>query len=368
MRRRWEGGWGDILRNQAPRMSPTDRHKGELGRQLTYMLNWVEWMGVMIRMNWINRDVVLLTLRDVVKEMLEVNAVLLNKETKERGEVYWANALYMASLPEIGIDIPLEAAKLERIWTGYEHVTEFDAAFHDRLARNWPEPREQLHYGGWDATYSMVEQLNIQEGDSVLDVCCGEGSTTMWIATNFGGRVTGIDIVPNAVQVARKLAVGKGAAGNCNFVRGNVFLLPFLDESFDVILGLDADGYAHSQRSAAFKECFRVLRHGGRFGIHHWIPGVGAPPLLVSKFDRANMDSGFPSHSNVHADAYIQALQAAHFEDIRVIDKSEMYRTHTLGILRNMQINHEEVDPWITSWLELSHQHPFGVALFAQKV
>ncbi len=42
MRRRWEGGWQVILREKVPLMDLTKRHSGEVGRELTYMLNWLD--------------------------------------------------------------------------------------------------------------------------------------------------------------------------------------------------------------------------------------------------------------------------------------------------------------------------------------
>ena len=250
---------------------------------------------------------------------------------------------------------------------GSEHWREFKPGFHDRLARSWPEPREQLHFGGWQMTHWIVSQLGLTSRQRVLDVCCGEGGTAIWIARTFHSPVVGVDIVEPAIESAQDHARSYDVEHLCTFIRGNIFSMPLLDNSFDVVMGQDPDGFAHARREVAFKECFRLLRPGGRFGIHHWIPGVGAPRSLIERFDRVNVEAGYPSHGEVHADAYIQSMKAASFRDVRVVDKSHIYHKHMLAIQSRMSDLGEDPDPWTTTWLELSKIHPFGVALLGSK-
>jgi SAM-dependent methyltransferase len=250
---------------------------------------------------------------------------------------------------------------------GREHQDEFASGFHDRLARHWPEPREQLHAGGWRATQRLVQELRVGSEDVVLDVCCGEGGSAVWMARTWGLRVYGIDLLLPAIEVAQQRAKREGVDAQCTFVCGNLFSLPFADESFTVVFGQDPDGFAHRQRGVAFQECFRVLRRGGRFGIQHWIPGLHAPQAITERFDRLNVEVGYPSHAHVHADAYVQAMQSASFQGVQVIDRSRLYREHMLAIRDRARQRREEIDTWTAMWLNLASQHPFGVILLGQK-
>ena len=38
----------------------------------------------------------------------------------------------------------------------------------DRLVEFWPEPREQLHFGGWAATHELVDKLNLDKVEASL--------------------------------------------------------------------------------------------------------------------------------------------------------------------------------------------------------
>jgi ubiquinone/menaquinone biosynthesis C-methylase UbiE len=250
---------------------------------------------------------------------------------------------------------------------GQELAAEYRPGFHDRLAEHWPEPREQLHAGGWPATRQLVRDLAITATDRVLDICCGEGATACWIARTIGAKVIGIDLIADAIAVAQRHARRERVEQLCSFVCGTIFELPFADKSFDVILGQDPDGLAHQQRLVAFQECYRVMRPGGRFAIQHWVPGLGAPPALCQQFDLSNADVGFPSHKEVHADAYVEALRAACFRDVRVVDASPRYRRHMQNLARRAREQGQAPDIWTQSWLDLSRRHPFGVLVFARK-
>jgi ubiquinone/menaquinone biosynthesis C-methylase UbiE len=250
---------------------------------------------------------------------------------------------------------------------GREHRDEFQPGFHDRLARNWPEPRDQLHAGGWAATRWLVGALGIEPGDAVLDVCCGEGGTAVWLARSLGVRVIGVDLLSAAVTAARARARREQMQERCAFVCANIFSLPFRDASFDIVLGQDPDGFAHARRAVAFQQCARVLRPGGRFGMQHWIPGIGAPRAVIEPFDQANIAVGYPSHGEVHADAYLHAMRVAAFEEIRAVDQSALYRRHMAAISDRAGQRGEPIDPWTAAWRELSRQHPFGVALFGRR-
>ena len=56
MRRRWENGWDVMLRETVPKLNLQERSSGEAGRQLRYMLNWLDWMGLIVKMNLIDKQ------------------------------------------------------------------------------------------------------------------------------------------------------------------------------------------------------------------------------------------------------------------------------------------------------------------------
>ena len=104
----------------------------------------------------------------------------------------------------------------------------------------------------------------INKGDNVLDVCTGTGRLAFLVSKRIGdsGSVIGIDINPDMIKRAQKKISPN--PGNLTFMIGDSKNLPFSDSSIDAITM--AFGIRNIvDRSKALKECYRVLRPGGRF-------------------------------------------------------------------------------------------------------
>ena len=62
----------------------------------------------------------------------------------------------------------------------------------------------------------MVDTLPIEAGQSVLDMACGDGVYTPWLAERVGvrGRVAAVDVLAEYLERARKKVAGITACGN----------------------------------------------------------------------------------------------------------------------------------------------------------
>src|SRR2546426_5976339 len=104
-------------------------------------------------------------------------------------------------------------------------------------------------------------------GERVLDLGSGAGTDSLIAAQMVGGlgHVTGIDMTPEMLAKARAAAAEMGAA-NVEFVENEAELLPFPDESFDVVISNGVIDLI-PDKDAVFTEIFRVLTPGGRIQI-----------------------------------------------------------------------------------------------------
>ncbi len=77
----------------------------------------------------------------------------------------------------------------------------------------------------------FVEQLNLSNKDTVLDICCGTGATTgaIYNILKNNGIVIGLDFSPGMIQKA------KDKYPDVNFIVGDVSMLPFKEQTFDRI-------------------------------------------------------------------------------------------------------------------------------------
>eukprot|EP00004_Rigifila_ramosa_P011833 TRINITY_DN2530_c0_g1_i4.p1 TRINITY_DN2530_c0_g1~~TRINITY_DN2530_c0_g1_i4.p1 ORF type:complete len:255 (-),score=52.36 TRINITY_DN2530_c0_g1_i4:326-1090(-) len=181
----------------------------------------------------------------------------------------------------------IQAAAKEQQWRaagrpGWEHFGAFGAGLSQKDLELWPFARAQMHAGGWSDSLKWVSELQLQQREHLLDLCCGEGGTAVWLASEAGRRVTGVDIAPTSLEVARRVAETAGVSHLVEFVEANVFELPFPADTFDAVLAQDADAINHPHRAEIFKEVFRVIKQGSFFGLqHHSVAGPDFPEEVL---------------------------------------------------------------------------------------
>ncbi len=237
----------------------------------------------------------------------------------------------------------------------------------DRLVEFWPEPRDQLHFGGWPATYSLVEMLKLDKTDDLLDICCGEGGTACWLAKRYGRRVSGIDALKGAIAKAIDCARNEKVEELTTFKVADVFDLPFENSSFNVVYGQDPDGLAHRERADIFRECKRVLRKNGIIGFQHWLPHADTPQRDLDYFEKVTVGTGYPYMTRLCVTDYIEDLETAGFENIIVDDLSEMYKNHTLRIQKIFQEKNQPIDRWHGMLLDFYNKGvKIGVRIIAE--
>ena len=120
------------------------------------------------------------------------------------------------------------------------------------------------------------------QGRDVLEVGCGRGGGSAWIARTQGARsVTGVDLSSRAIALCKRLQ----CAPNLTFRRGDAEKLPFPNASFDVVVNVESCHH-YPSLPTFFDEVERVLRPGGSFCVAtYW-----DPPGLA-RFERALRDT-----------------------------------------------------------------------------
>jgi ubiquinone/menaquinone biosynthesis C-methylase UbiE len=107
--------------------------------------------------------------------------------------------------------------------------------------------------------------LGLQPGDRVLDLACGTGLNFPHLRQLVGerGQVTGVDLSPRMLDVARSLIARRGG-GNVQVRQADAAQLPFADETFDKALCSFAMNIIPDYMRA-IREVRRVLVPTGRF-------------------------------------------------------------------------------------------------------
>jgi len=120
----------------------------------------------------------------------------------------------------------------------------------------------------------LAEQVGAEPGVELLDVATGSGNVAI-AAAHAGAKVTGLDLTPKLLEVARSRASAAGL--QIELVEGDAEELPFEDDSFDRVTSCFGVMFAPRQPLAA-AELARVARPGATIGVTAWTPDglVGA--------------------------------------------------------------------------------------------
>jgi SAM-dependent methyltransferase len=126
----------------------------------------------------------------------------------------------------------------------------------------------------------LCDAARLRPGQSVLDVACGTGVAAREAARR-GCRVTGVDLNPGMLDVARRRAPG------LEWIPGRAESLPVDSGRFDAVLcqfGL----MFFEDRPQALREMRRALKPGGRLALAVWdavehAPGYAAMIRLLER-------------------------------------------------------------------------------------
>ena len=185
-------------------------------------------------------------------------------------------------------------------------------AYFNEKAATWDETIAEKDVTKLEA---MAKRLDIELGDTVLDVGTGTGVFLPFILKRIGqnGRLVALDFAEEML----KRAESKGFAGNIEYLVADVADTRLEDETFDAVVCYSS--FPHFQdKPRALSEINRILKKGGKLfichtssratinDIHHQIPAVHND-IIPDGGEMRNM------------------LSAAGFKDIKISDTSDSY-------------------------------------------
>jgi len=92
------------------------------------------------------------------------------------------------------------------------------------------------HLGGKKATKELVDLCHVEGGKYVLDVGCGVGATSCYLAKEYDCQVVGVDISDTMIEWSRERAVKEDVNDKVEFRVADARDLPFQNSVFDVVI------------------------------------------------------------------------------------------------------------------------------------
>ena len=165
----------------------------------------------------------------------------------------------------------------------------------------------------------LIQQVDVRENHSVLDLACGTGTLAVWIKQRVpGAHIVGIDGDPRILLLARQKAQKSGI--DIVFDHGVSTNLPYESASFDrVVSSLFFHHLSHEDKACTVQEVFRVLKPGGEFHVADW--GKPQNALMRALFVVVRSLDGFAiTRDNVQG-KLPELFRNGGFEDVEVRDE-----------------------------------------------
>ncbi|QOV21951.1 methyltransferase domain-containing protein [Anabaenopsis elenkinii] len=174
--------------------------------------------------------------------------------------------------------------------TLYHKIQQFYDASSGLWEQIWGEHMHHGYYGvdgkqqknRRQAQIDLIEEVlnwsRVQTAENILDVGCGIGGSSLYLAGKFNAQATGITLSPVQAARAKERAQDAGLSGRTQFQVADAQAMPFPDDSFDLVWSLES-GEHMPDKTQFLQECYRVLKPGGKLILVTWChrPTQNAP-------------------------------------------------------------------------------------------
>src|ERR1700733_1757896 len=164
--------------------------------------------------------------------------------------------------------------------------------FYDLVSAHFQELwGEHIHHGYWisgketkeQAQIQLIEHLvqaaSIRPGSKILDVGCGTGGSSIYLAKRHKMEATGITISSVQVELAKRAAAESGA--NAKFLLMDAEAMQF-EEVFDAVWSVES--VSHYQDIAGFfASAAKMLKPNGTFALIDWFKKPNLNPTDYQK-------------------------------------------------------------------------------------
>ncbi|MGC1306333.1 MAG: methyltransferase domain-containing protein [Phormidesmis sp.] len=252
---------------------------------------------------------------------------------------------------------------------GTTTITERIQQFYDESSPLWERTwGEHMHHGYYglsghhrkdrrQAQIDLIDELlqwsGVSAAQTILDVGCGIGGSTLFLADRFNARAVGITLSPVQAQRARDRATETGIASQpwetfpdtatadtpaVHFQVTDALATPFPDNTFDFIWSMES-GEHMPDKQAFLAECYRLLKPGGTFLMATWCHRSThnlAGPLTEA--EQLHLDQLYQLYHLpyvISLSAYGELAQGVGFTDLEMADWSQQVEFFWQDVVRS---------------------------------
>ena len=185
----------------------------------------------------------------------------------------------------------------------------------DNLTPDDLAPLDEFHTRGRIATVELAQLLSLQESDRVLDIGCGIGGPSRYLANTFGCRVVGLRSVAGVAAASPRCCRGAPVSQTrLSTEQGDALALPFADQSFDVVWSQNMVMNI-ADRGRLYGEIWRVLKAGGRYAFADVVAGNGGMPHFPVPWAHDPSGSALLSADETRSNLAVAGFRIIVFQD-----------------------------------------------------
>ncbi|MEO0803035.1 MAG: methyltransferase domain-containing protein [Cyanobacteria bacterium J06642_2] len=169
--------------------------------------------------------------------------------------------------------------------------------------------------------WSYDDQLDAEAISTLLDVGCGIGGSSLYLAERLAAEATGITLSPVQAERARARAEELDLGDRAQFQVADALAMPFADNQFDLVWTLES-GEHMADKHQFLAECQRVLKPGGRLALATWCHREGE----LNADERRHLEKICDVYCLpyvVSLSAYEEIARSQQWQGIRTADWSE---------------------------------------------
>jgi ubiquinone/menaquinone biosynthesis C-methylase UbiE len=140
-----------------------------------------------------------------------------------------------------------------------------------------------FNVGGAASIDRLAELCHINQDTRILNVGCGTGGNSCYLANRYGCTVVGIDIAEHMVAQAQERAESLELTDRVTFQVGDAYDLEFPEASFDAVLTVFVSQFLDPTR--AYPGFRRVLKPRGYLGINEMYRADDVPQEVLPKVE-----------------------------------------------------------------------------------
>jgi cyclopropane fatty-acyl-phospholipid synthase-like methyltransferase len=169
----------------------------------------------------------------------------------------------------------------------------------------------------------VAETAGVGPGSKIVDVGFGFAEQDMlWVERLSPAHITGLNITPTQVRLARERVAARGLAERIELLEGSATDMKLPAGAFDQVVGVEC-AFHFDTRERFFAEAYRVLRPGGRLALADVIRAPADPRPFRRRVQDFNWRFFMEKYAVPAANAdnsvtYAEKLTAAGFAGVRV--------------------------------------------------